>query len=240
VRETAPQLRRVALLLGPSLISLMAALAISGLVIALAGANPLLAFTALVHGAFGSADSLSEVAVKMCPLLFAGIAMVVAFRAGVWNIGAEGQLLLGAIVMAWLGARLTLPGWLGLPLVLVAAAAAGAAWAGLAAVLKQQRAVSEVISTIMLNFIALQLVSYLVHGPLMEAAGRYPQTDAVTAALRLPRLFATHRVHAGFPLALGVAALAHVLLFRTVFGYKLRATGLNPMAARIAGPQAGP
>jgi len=235
VGNLASRLRRVARLLGPSLLSLLVALVASGIVVALAGGNPARAFLALMQGAFGSADSLSEVGVKTCPLLFTGIAMVIAFRAGVWNIGGEGQLLLGAIAMAWLGSRLALPDWLGLPLVLAAAAMAGGGWAALAAVLKRQRAVSEVISTIMLNFVALQLVSYLVHGPLMEAAGQYPQTDAVSAALRLPRLFATHRLHLGFLIALGVAALAQVLLFRTVLGYQMRAAGLNPVAARLAG-----
>jgi simple sugar transport system permease protein len=101
--------------------------------------------------------------------------------------------------------------------------------------LKVARHVDEVISTIMLNFIAAGLVGYLVHGPLMEVAGTYPQTDAVAAAARLPRLFAGYRAHAGLLLALAAAALAQLLLFRTVLGYEMRATGLNPVAARLGG-----
>ncbi len=138
--------------------------------------------------------------------------------------------------MAWLGSRdMGLPAWCALPAALIAAAAAGAAWAAVAAALKMRRGVSEVISTIMLNFIALGLVSYLVHGPLMEAAGRYPQTDAVLAAVRLPHLFGSVRIHAGLLVGLVAAGFAYVLLFRTVLGYEMRAVGWNADAARLAG-----
>jgi simple sugar transport system permease protein len=219
-----------------TVLALLVALAVSALLIALAGASPLLALRALAEGAFGSIDGWSEVGVRTCPLLLAGLAITVAFRAGVWNIGAEGQLLIGAAAVAWLGTHVGgLPGWFAIPLVLAAAALGGAIWAGVAALLKTQRAVDEVISTIMLNFIALGVVGYLVHGPLMEAAGAYPQSDAIAAAARLPRLAAGYRVHAGLLLALAAAAGVYVLLFRTVFGYAMRATGLNPVAARLAG-----
>lgn len=220
----------------PSAIALALGLAISAVVVALTGGDPLAALGALADGAFGRLDSVSEVGVKTCPLLLAGIAVAVAFRAGVWNIGAEGQLIAGAIAMAWLGREpVRLPGWLGLPLALAAAAGAGALWAALAASLKVRRGVNEVISTIMLNFIALAFAGYLVHGPLMEAAGRYPQSDAVALAMRLPRLAETFRVHAGLLVALAAAAGSYVLLFRTVLGFELRATGLNRTAARLAG-----
>jgi len=220
----------------PSALALLIALAISALVIALAGANPLLALRALADGAFGSADGWSEVGVRTCPLLLTGLAVAIAFRAGIWNIGAEGQLLVGAAAVAWLGTRSgALPAWLAIPLVLAAAALGGALWAAIAGLLKTARHVDEVISTIMLNFIALGLVGYLVHGPLMEAAGNYPQTDAVAAAVRLPRLVTGYRVHAGLLVAVAAAAFAYLLLFRTVPGYAMRAAGLNPVAARLAG-----
>ncbi len=122
-----------------------------------------------------------------------------------------------------------------MPAVLAAAALGGAAWAAIAALLKTARQVDEVISTIMLNFVAIGLIGYLVHGPLMEAAGTYPQTDAIAAAARLPRLFAGYRVHSGLLIALAAAGVTYALLFRTVFGYEMRATGLNPVAARLAG-----
>jgi simple sugar transport system permease protein len=221
---------------GPSLLALAGALAASGLIIALSGGDPAVAFGALVEGAFGSLDSLSEVAVKSCPLLLAGLAIAVSFQAGVWNIGVEGQLLMGALTMAALGTHnLPLPAGLTLAVYLAVAATAGAVWAGIAGQLKLRRNVNEVISTIMLNFMALGLISYLVQGPLMEAAGRYPQTDVVTAALWMPRLVLGHRAHLGLLLALVIAAGTHVLLYRSILGYEMRASGLNIAAARLAG-----
>jgi simple sugar transport system permease protein len=220
----------------PSFVAIAAAFAVSALIITAAGSSPLLAFAALAEGALGSTHGLSEVAVKTCPLLLTGIAVAIAFRAGLWNIGAEGQLLAGAVAMAWMGSRITgLPAFVAIPLGLATSVAAGALWAGAAAFLRVKRNVSEVIGTIMLNFVAAGLVSYLVHGPLMEAAGRYPQTDAVSLAMRLPRFAPPLRVHAGILLALAAAALAYVLLFRTVLGYEMRAVGLNREASRLAG-----
>lgn len=228
-------MRDAALRLLPSVAALAAALAVSGAVIAIAGGNPVHAFAALVDGAFGGADSLSETMVKTCPLLLCGLAVALAFQTGIWNIGAEGQLLIGALAAGWAGSRLDVPALLGTPLVLLGAAIGGGGWAAIAGVLKLRRGVNEVISTIMLNFLALGLIGYLVQGPLMEAGGRYPQTDAVLAALRLPRLVPSLRVHAGLLLALGAVAVLHVTLYRTVIGYEMRAAGLNAAAARLAG-----
>jgi simple sugar transport system permease protein len=220
----------------PSAAALAIALLISGVVVALAGRNPVVAFSALVDGAFGSAYGLSEVGVKACPLLITGLAVAVAFRAGIWNIGAEGQLLAGATIMATIGSRpWPLPGWLALPLALLAAAGGGAAWAAAAGWLRVRRNVNEVISTIMLNFIALGIVGYLVHGPLQEAAGTYPQSDAIVSALRLPRVIGGTRLHAGLLLAVVAAVGCMVLLFRTVLGFQMRAVGLNAEAARLGG-----
>ena len=221
--------------LRPSLLALAVALTASALLIAVAGENPALALAALAQGAFGSAYAWSEVGVHTCPLLLTGLAVAIAFRAGIWNIGAEGQLLVGAAMVAWLGSRLgSWPPVLATTAVLGAAALGGAAWAGIAGVLRTARGVDEVISTIMLNFIALGLVGWLVHGPLMEAAGAYPQTDAVAEAVRLPRLFSGYRVHAGLLLALLAAGGSYLLLFRTVLGFEMRAAGLNLVAARLA------
>jgi len=215
--------------------ALGAALVVSGVIVLLSGGNPLIAFGALAEGAFGSLDGLSEVAVKTCPLLLTGLAITVAFRAGAWNIGAEGQLVLGGMAMAIFGTRLDmLPGALALVLCLLAAAFAGAAWAAIAALLKVYRNVNEIISTIMLNFIALYLVGYFVQGPFMEAGGRYPQTDAISAALWMPRL-SPYRIHLGLVFGVMLAAAAQFLLYRTVVGYEMRAAGLNRGAAHLAG-----
>jgi ABC-type uncharacterized transport system permease subunit len=220
----------------PSVLALACGLLVSAVIIAVSGADPLAAFAALIDGAFGSLDSLSEVGVKTCPLLLAGLAVAVSFQAGLWNIGAEGQLLMGALVMAALGARaVSLPAWLLLTSTLALAALMGAAWAGLAAQLKLRRNVNEVISTVMLNFVASGLVSYLVQGPLMERGGRYPQTDAILPALWMPRLAPPHRLHLGLVIALLMAGATHMLLYRSVAGYEMRAAGLNAEAARLAG-----
>jgi general nucleoside transport system permease protein len=219
----------------PSFAALSGAVVVSAVIIGMSGHSPLVAFGALISGAFGGADSLSEVAVKSCPLLLTGLAVAVSFQAGVWNIGAEGQLLMGALAMAALGTRgAPLPGWIGLTVCLSAATVLGALWAGIAAQLRLRRNVNEVISTIMLNFVALGLVGYVVQGPLMEAGGRYPQTDALLPAVWMPR-FSPHRVHLGVALALAAAAALHVLLYRSVAGYEMRAAGLNRDAARLAG-----
>jgi ABC-type uncharacterized transport system permease subunit len=229
-------MRMLAARILPSVLALAGALAVSAVIILIAGRDPALAFGALWYGAFGSADSLSEVAVKTCPLLLCGLAIAISFQAGVWNIGVEGQLLMGALAMAALGTHaLPLPAAFTLGTYLIAGAAAGAVWAGIAGVLKLRRNVNEVISTIMLNFVALGLIGYLVQGPLMEGGGRYPQTDAVLPALWMPRLVLGHRAHAGLLLALVIAGAMHVLLYRSVAGYEMRAAGLNPAAARLAG-----
>lgn len=220
----------------PSLLAVGAALAVSALVIWATGRSPAVAFAALVDGAFGSRDSWAEVAVKACPLVFTGLAVAVAFRAGIWNIGAEGQLAAGALAVAALAAIAEnhLPRLLALPLGLTAAAVAGAAWAAIAALLKLRRGVNEVIATIMLNFVAAALVSYLVQGPLMERGGRYPQTDLLPLEFQLPR-WAPYRVHAGLLVAIVAAAATHVGLLYWRAGFETRAAGANPAAARLAG-----
>ncbi|GBD27576.1 hypothetical protein HRbin30_02927 [bacterium HR30] len=220
----------------PSLLAVALALAVSAAVVWLTGSSPLVAFAALLEGAVGSRDSLAEVAVKACPLILTGLAVALSFRAGTWNIGAEGQLLVGALAMAAVaqvgGSMVPRP--LALVLGLGAAAAGGALWAAIAAALKLRRGVNEVIATIMLNFIAAALVSYLVQGPLMEQGGRYPQTDALPPEFVLPRL-APYRLHLGVALALLAALVAQFGLFRTRHGFELRAAGLNAVAARLAG-----
>ncbi|MDX2166813.1 MAG: ABC transporter permease [Deltaproteobacteria bacterium] len=227
---------RVAQALAASAAALVVALASGALLIVIAGGSPTAALTALLNGAFGSADAWSEVGVRTCPLLLAGLAVALAFRAGIWNIGADGQLLVGAIMATWIGTRAGGDAaWLMLPFALVAAALGGALWAGIAGVLRTARGVDEVISTIMLNFIALGLLGWLVHGPLMEAAATYPQSDPIALAARLPRLFSGYRLHAGIIVAVLAALAVALLLFRTVLGFEMRAVGLNPLAARLAG-----
>jgi simple sugar transport system permease protein len=193
--------------------------------------------TALWEGSLGSSYALaSATLVRATPLVLAGLGVALAFRAGVWNIGAEGQLLAGATAAAALG--VTAGAGMGrgaLVLGLVLGAAAGVAWAGVAALLRQRFAVPEVISTIMLNFVALYLVGFLVRGPLQEPLHIYPQTATLPEAMRLPKLVAGTRLHWGFPLALAAAVALWLFLRLTAAGFRVRVVGANPHAAWSAG-----
>ena len=206
-----------------------------------AGADPLAAGRALLDGAFGSPYNLGETAVKAAPLILAGLGVAIAFRCRLWNIGAEGQFLMGALGAAWLGNLLRgLPTPLLVPTLMAIGALFGAAWAGIAALLRLRRGVPEVIGTIMLNFVAIHILSYAVQGPLQEPSGAFPQTEALGAAAQLPRLLPPTRLHLGFVLALLSVPLAQAMLFHTPIGFRIRAVGMNPEAARAAGiPTAG-
>jgi ABC-type uncharacterized transport system permease subunit len=195
------------------------------------------ALRALLSGAFGSWYAFgSGTLVRATPLILTGLAVAVAFRAGVFNIGAEGQFLIGAVAQAVIALTLhALPAVVLLPAALVAGAAAGAAWAWIAAMLRTRFHVLEVISTIMLNFVALYLVSYLVRGPLQEPTHIYPQTSSIVDAARLPRFGAATRLHYGFAIAVLACIAAWWAIKYTASGFRLRAVGANPNAARSAG-----
>lgn len=189
------------------------------------------------NGSLGTMSALvSGTLVRAIPLTIAGLAVAIAFRAGVFNIGAEGQLLLGAVAASVVGLHLP-PGIgpLGVIVAMAAAAVAGGLWAGIAALLRARFGVLEVISTIMLNFIALNLVSYLVRGPLQEPTGVYPQTLPIAEAARLPILIADSRLHAGLLVAVALSIGAWWYLKRTAGGFRLRAVGASPTAAGVAG-----
>jgi simple sugar transport system permease protein len=190
---------------------------------------------AFFRGSIGSSSAFfSGTLVRAIPLTLLGVAVAVAFRAGVFNIGAEGQLLLGAIAATVVGLHAD-AGVLTLPLALVAAAAAGGAWAAIAALLRVRFGVLEVISTIMLNFVAANLVSYLVRGPLQEPTRVYPQTEPVILAAQLPPLWAGTRLHAGIVPAVLAAIIAWWYLMKTAGGFRLRAAGASASAATVSG-----
>ena len=196
------------------------------------------ALLALWDGAFGSSYAIwSATLVRSAPLLLLGLGVALAFRAGVLNIGAEGQFLLGAISATALaqGVGGDLPGVVMIPLMAVVGAAAGAGWAGIAAWLRHRFGVLEVISTIMLNFIALATISWMVRGPLQEPTRIYPQSAEIAHAAQWPFLIPGQRLHLGFVLGLLACVIAWVVLTRTATGFRIRAVGASPSAATSAG-----
>ncbi len=223
----------------PPLLALATAFALCAVAILAIGRSPAAAAAALAEGAFDGPMALGETALKATALVLTGLAVALPYRAGLFNIGGQGQFLVGAIAAAWAGRTLGLPAPIELPSVLLFAAACGAAWGALAGVLKARRGVHEVISTILLNWIALHLIdSWLVAGPLHASGASgfsHGGTEAVRAAARLPLLLPEGRLSLGLPLALAAALLAWWILARTPFGLELRAIGASEPTARAVG-----
>ena len=194
------------------------------------------ALTALVNGALGSWYAITSVTLlRTVPLAITGLAVSLAFRAGILNIGAEGQLLAGAAVATMVALSIPQLGAAAIPVVIVAGALAGAMWAGIAAFLRQRFGVLEVISTIMLNYIALQLVGYLVRGPLQEPTHVFPQSANIPMAAHFPALVPGTRLHLGFLLAVIIAVAMWWWLRDRAGGFRLRMVGANARAAESAG-----
>ena len=217
------------------------ALLIGAVLLWLLGENPLEAYWVMFSGAFGSVNGLASTVVTATPLLLVGLGICISFRGGVINIGAEGQLIVGALAATATALALSAwPGWALLPVTLLAGALAGGAWGGIAGVLKARLNVNEILSTVMLNAIAFQLMNFLLSGPMLDpaqiAAGtNIPQSDALPQQVWLTRLIPRSLLHSGAILAVVLAVLVYLLLWRTTLGYRIRAVGLNPSAARYAG-----
>ena len=227
-------------MLGRPIVTGVLALATGFLVLAmglqLSGYDSVLAMSALWQGAFGSWDAItSATLVRAIPLIVLGLGVAIAFRAGALNIGGEGQFYAGAIAATWVGVHaIGWPASVAMGAVLVASAMAGVLWVLVPVFLKLRFGVLEVISTLLLNFVAEAAVSFAVTGPLQEARGVYPQSDPIVAAARLPRLMGS-RLHVGILLALLLAVLLWWVFTRTVWGFRLRAVGLGPRAAEVSG-----
>jgi ABC-type uncharacterized transport system permease subunit len=217
-----------------------AALAVGAVMLLVLGANPIKAYGALLEGAFGSGNAIAETAVKAVPLLLVALGICIAFRANVINIGGEGQMILGAIFATVLGLSLPdWPGWVVIPLAILAGFIGGGLWGAIPGALKAYFGVNEILTTIMMNAIAVQIMNFLLRGPMIdpaqaELASKIPQTAALEAAFRLPRWVPT-RLHLGALIAVILAFLVYILLFRTVLGYRIRAVGQSPDAARYGG-----
>lgn len=226
--------------LGPVVVAagaFLATAAVAATLLALGGYDPVRAFAALLEGAFGSWNRFTSFTlVRATPLLLTGLAVALAFQAGVWNIGAEGQLYAGAIAgVAAAAAMAGTPALVAIPVALLVGALAGACWAAVPAFLRLRLGVGEVITTLLMNFVALFLVQFLVQGPLQEARGVFNQTEAVPPAAQLPPVLPGSRLHLGFVIAVAAALAMWIHLSRTAGGFRLRAAGASLAASRVSG-----
>ena len=224
-------------------LAILTAVVVGGVIIAFVGGNPILAYRGLLEGSFGSTKALSETAVWATPYIFAGLAVALAFKGGLFNIGAEGQLAVGAVASSLVG--YALPEWLGydlpaiihLPLAIIFGVLMGGLWAAIVGWLKAYTGGHEVINTIMMNYIALNTTSYLLNGVMKDRSPTnvIARTPLIADSARIPPIFDGLRVHWGFILALLVAFGIWWLLNKTTLGFQIRTVGLNPDAAKYAG-----
>ncbi len=218
----------------------MAALLVGAVMLLFLKVNPIEAYKALWEGAFGTSNAFAETLVKATPLLLVALGICISFRGDVINIGGEGQMIIGAILATWVGLNFTsLPGWMVITLSMLAGFLGGAIWGGIPGVLKAYFRVNEILSTVMMNAIAVQFMNFFLRGPMIDPAqarqaSQIPQTARLLEAFRLPRLAPT-RLHLGALIAVILAILVYVLLWRTTLGYRIRAVGQNPHASRYAG-----
>ncbi len=215
------------------------ALAVGAVLFRFAGADPLAAYATMVTGAFGSSFAISQLLTRAIPLLIIALGLVAVFRANIWNIGAEGQLLIGALAGGVVAIEFPIAsGWLAIPAAMVAGAAAGGTWAAIVGWLRAKWQVHEVITSLLLNFIAAILFSYLVRGPLRDPMGFLPQSKDVPEFAHLP-LLAGLNVNIGLVLALVLTVLFAYVLSSTPFGMKIRMIGSSPSVARAVGVDPG-
>jgi simple sugar transport system permease protein len=221
-------------------IATLAALGVGAVMLLVLGANPLEAYGALWVGAFGSTNAFAETLVKATPLLLVALGICISFRGDVINIGGEGQMIVGAILATWVGLTFTgLPGWLVIAMAMLAGFIGGGIWGGIPGVLKAYFNVNEILSTVMMNAIAVQFMNFMLRGPMIdpsqaELASKIPQTARLLESFRLLR-WAPTRLHLGALIAVVLAVLVYILLWRTTLGYRIRAVGQNPNASRYAG-----
>lgn len=219
------------------LAAIVATLLLVSLLVLAAGASPFSVFYLVAKGAAGSQFALLETLTRATPLIFTGLAVAVAFRAKLWNIGAEAQLYIGGVLTVVLGTgALPLPSAILIPVLMAAAMAAGALLLLGPAVLKTRFGVDEVVTTLLLNFIVLLFVSMLLEGVLKDPMGLgWPQSQKVVAEAQLPRLIQGKRMHLGFVIAIIAAVVVWVVTKKTKLGYEMRAVGHNPESARFVG-----
>lgn len=218
------------------ILAVISAILVSSVIIFFAGYSPIVTFSALYEGAFGSFYNISETVLRSIPYMLTGLGVCLSFRAKMFNIGAEGQFYMGALVASYLGVSLAgLPSILLIPIIIVASFAAGGAYGAFPGYLKAKVGASEIVTTVMLNTIALQIVSFMVTGPLQEPKGFFPETQEIVAQAKLPVILSGTRLHVGIVIAVILVIVMQIFLFKTVSGYQLRAVGSNREAARYGG-----
>ncbi len=217
------------------LLSVVLALLVGSVFILMTGSSPLEAYTVLFQQSLGSWDAFALTLQRATPLVFTGLAVAFAFRCGLFNIGAEGQLYMGGLAAVWVGLTFAgLPRFIHIPFAIAAAMLLAGIWGSIPGILKAKLGVHEVINTIMLNFIAYYLTDFLVIGPL-HGGRAGPETDRVLETARLARLMPPSRVTTAIFIAIAAAIVVYFILFRTKLGYEIRAVGINPDGAQYGG-----
>ena len=231
--ELKNALERLIYILG----SVLAALLIAALFISRAGVSPISAFSAMFRGAFGTAAGIGDVMLKATPIILVGLGVCISLSGGHSNLGGDGQLIMGGLFSAMIGITLkgTVPNALLYPMVVLTAIVAGGIWGGIAGILKMRFGMSTIIVTIMLNYIAANLLTFFVEGPFKGADSYLPQTAPVPKAFELAKLMPGMRANFGFIIALVLSVAVYYMLRHMVIGYRIRALGQAPKAAAYAG-----
>ena len=221
--------------IAPAIFSIIAAFLIGGILLLLSGNDPIFAYTTLLKGAFGSSHRFAETLVKATPLMVLALGISIAFKNQIWNIGGDGQFTMGAIFATFVAINLSLPNILLFPITFLAAFAGGAFFGGIVGYLRAKFNANEVITTLMMNYIAIYFLSYLVKGPMMDPAGHgFPQTELIDTSLILPILLQGTRLHIGLILALIIIVLGF-FFWRSVLGFKIQIAGESREVAQYSG-----
>jgi len=217
-------------------LTIIAALIVGAILILVSGVNPILAYQAMIKGALGSTNGLAEILVHATPLILSSLGIAFAFKVGLFNIGGDGQILIGALAATVVGVYVKgLPVYIHLPLVLIAGFIGGAVWMIIPGFLFVKLRVNTIISTIMLNHVAYFQIMYLVNGPMRDVASWTNQSAMVATTAQIPILIEKTRAHYGFVIALLAAVIVYFILEKTVMGFKLTTVGINPIASKYAG-----
>lgn len=227
--------RQVIIPIVSPLIAIISALLVGAILIIIASANPIAAYTALFQESLSTYFGFGNTLTKMTPLLFTSLGVLIALKAGQYNIGGEGQIYLGALGSTLIGLYLHLPAFIHIPLALLAGFIFGGIWGFIPGYLKAIRGINEVITSLLLNYIAINLISYLVQNPLKEPNAPSPYSPLIAKSAQLPIILPGSLAHAGIFLSAIAAVILWVIINRSTLGYQIKAVGFNPNASRYAG-----